>query len=86
MTVAAVLVGYAAAVGTLGSRLLGRARWPDRAVIRAQLGQVTPCPDEGLLHDVFRARRVRAVLFDVAAQGLGVERVQLADDGISVAV
>jgi hypothetical protein len=31
VTVAAVLVGYAACVGTLGSRMLGRARWPDRA-------------------------------------------------------
>src|SRR6185437_9889736 len=59
---------------------------PDRAVISAQPGQVTPGTDEGLLHDVFRARRVRAELLDVAAQGPGIERVQLADDGIGVAV
>jgi Zn-dependent protease with chaperone function len=31
VTVAAVLIGYAVCVGTLGSRLLGRARWPTRA-------------------------------------------------------
>ena len=37
MTVAAVLVGYAACVGTLGSRMLGRARWPDRAPLLAIL-------------------------------------------------
>ena len=37
MTVAAVLVGYAAFVGTLGSRMLGRARWPDRAPLLAIL-------------------------------------------------
>ena len=37
MTVAAVLVGYAACVGTLGSRVLGRARWPDRAPLLAIL-------------------------------------------------
>ena len=35
MTVAAVLVGYAACVGTLGSRMLGRARWPYRAPLLA---------------------------------------------------
>src|SRR5690348_10867892 len=59
---------------------------PDRAVIGAQLGQVTPGADEGLLHDVFRTRWVRAELLDVAAQGLGIERVQLADDRVGVAV
>jgi len=37
VTVAAVLVGYAACVGTLGSRMLGRARWPDRAPLLAIL-------------------------------------------------
>jgi Zn-dependent protease with chaperone function len=37
VTVAAVLVGYAALVGTLGSRMLGRARWPDRAPLLAIL-------------------------------------------------
>ena len=37
MTVAAVLVGYAACVGTLGSRMLGRAKWPDRAPLLAIL-------------------------------------------------
>ena len=31
MTVATVLVLYAACVGTLGSRMLGRAMWPGRA-------------------------------------------------------
>src|ERR1700745_2543949 len=35
MTVAAGLVGYAACVGTLGSRVLGWARWPDRAPLLA---------------------------------------------------
>src|ERR1700745_2838012 len=35
MTVAAVLVGYAACVGTLGSRMLGRARWTGRAPLLA---------------------------------------------------
>jgi Zn-dependent protease with chaperone function len=37
VTVAAVLVGYAACLGTLGSRVLGRARWPDRAPLLAIL-------------------------------------------------
>jgi Zn-dependent protease with chaperone function len=37
VTVAAVLVGYAACVGTLGSRMLGRARLPDRAPLLAIL-------------------------------------------------
>jgi hypothetical protein len=31
VTVAAILLAYAASVGTLGSRLLGRARWALRA-------------------------------------------------------
>ena len=35
MTVAAVLVLYAACVGTLGARMLGRARWPGRAPLLA---------------------------------------------------
>jgi Zn-dependent protease with chaperone function len=35
MTVAAILIGYAACVGTLGSRLLGRARWTARAPLLA---------------------------------------------------
>jgi hypothetical protein len=35
VTVAAVLVVYAACVGTVGSRLLGRARWPGRAPLLA---------------------------------------------------
>lgn len=35
MTVAAVLVLYAACVGTLGSRMLGRATWPARAPLLA---------------------------------------------------
>ena len=35
MTVAAVLVGYAVCVGTLGSRLLGQARWTARAPLLA---------------------------------------------------
>ena len=38
MTVAAVLLGYAAGAGTLGSRMLGRARWMGRAPL---LGIVT---------------------------------------------
>ena len=38
MTVGAVLVAYAAVVGTLGSRMLGRARWTARAPL---LGIVT---------------------------------------------
>ena len=35
MTVAAVLVLYAACVGTLGARMLGRARWTARAPLLA---------------------------------------------------
>ena len=35
MTVAAVLVAYAACLGTLGSRLLGQARWTVRAPLLA---------------------------------------------------
>src|SRR5580704_12560548 len=35
MTIAVVLVAYAIAVGTLGSWLLGRARWPARAPLLA---------------------------------------------------
>src|SRR6266581_3040823 len=35
VTVAAVLVAYAACLGTLGSRLLGRARWTVRAPLLA---------------------------------------------------
>ena len=35
MTVAAVLIAYAACVGTLGGRLLGRARWTARAPLLA---------------------------------------------------
>ena len=35
MTVAAVLLAYAACVGTVGSRMLGRARWPARAPLLA---------------------------------------------------
>lgn len=35
MTIAAVLTAYAACVGTLGSRVLGRAGWPARAPLLA---------------------------------------------------
>ena len=35
MTVAAVLLVYAACAGTLGARMLGRARWPARAPLLA---------------------------------------------------
>jgi Zn-dependent protease with chaperone function len=35
MTIAAVLTAYAVCVGTLGSRVLGRARWPARAPLLA---------------------------------------------------
>lgn len=35
MTVAAVLLAYAAGAGTLGARVLGRARWPARAPLLA---------------------------------------------------
>jgi len=35
VTVGAVLVAYAAVVGTLGSRMLGRARWTARAPLLA---------------------------------------------------
>jgi hypothetical protein len=58
---------------------------PDCPVPGAQLGQVAPRPDEGFLHDVIRARLVRAEVLDIAVQGLGVVRVQLADRGIGVA-
>jgi hypothetical protein len=59
--------------------------WPDGPVIGAQLRQVTPGPDEGFLHDVISARPVWAKPLDVAMQGAGVMKVQLADRGISVA-
>ncbi len=35
MTVAALLVAYAAGLGMLGSRMLGRARWTARAPLLA---------------------------------------------------
>ena len=35
MTIAAVLVAYAAGLGILGSRMLGRARWTARAPLLA---------------------------------------------------
>ena len=35
MTVAAVLLAYAAGIGLLGSRMLGRARWTARAPLLA---------------------------------------------------
>jgi Zn-dependent protease with chaperone function len=41
VTVAAVLVAYAALVGTLGSRLLGRARWTARAPLLAIVTYLT---------------------------------------------
>ena len=41
MTVGAVLVGYAACVGTLGSRMLGRARWTARAPLLAIITYLT---------------------------------------------
>jgi len=56
--------------------------WP---VVAAQLRQVTPGPDECFLHDVIGARPVRAEPLDVAVQGPGVIRVQLAERGIGVA-
>ena len=37
MTVAAVLLAYAAGIGTMGSRLLGRARWTVRAPLLAMV-------------------------------------------------
>jgi hypothetical protein len=37
VTVAAVLLAYAAGVGTVGSRLLGRARWTVRAPLLAMV-------------------------------------------------
>ena len=41
MTIAAVLVAYAVCVGTLGSRVLGRARWTARAPLLAILTYLT---------------------------------------------
>ena len=41
MTVAAVLVLYAACVGTLGARMLGRATWPGRAPLLAIVTYLT---------------------------------------------
>ncbi len=41
MTIAAVLVAYAACVGTLGSRMLGRARWTARAPLLAIVTYLT---------------------------------------------
>src|ERR1700759_2380123 len=58
---------------------------PDWPLIGPQLGQVTPGPDEGLLHDVVGARPVRAESLDVTVQGPGVLGVQVAEGGIGVA-
>ena len=41
MTIAAVLIGYAACMGTLGARMLGRARWTDRAPLLAIVTYLT---------------------------------------------
>jgi Peptidase family M48 len=41
VTVGAVLLAYAVCVGTLGSRMLGRARWPDRAPLLAIVTYLT---------------------------------------------
>jgi Zn-dependent protease with chaperone function len=41
VTIAAILVAYAACVGTMGSRLLGRARWTARAPLLAILTYLT---------------------------------------------
>ena len=41
MTVATALVVYAACVGTLGARMLGRARWPGRAPLLAIVTYLT---------------------------------------------
>jgi hypothetical protein len=41
VTVSAVLIGYAVCVGTLGSRLLGRARWTARAPLLAIVTYLT---------------------------------------------
>lgn len=41
MTIGAVLVGYAACVGTLGSRMLGRPRWTARAPLLAIVTYLT---------------------------------------------
>ena len=41
MTIAAVLVAYAACTGTLGSRMLGRARWTARAPLLAIVTYLT---------------------------------------------
>ena len=47
--------------------------WSNRPVIGRQLRQVTPGSDERFLHDVIRARPVRAEPSDIAMQGLGVK-------------
>jgi hypothetical protein len=44
-----------------------------------------PCPDQDFLDDVIRTRPVRAEPLDVAVQGSGVVRVELADRGIGIA-
>jgi Zn-dependent protease with chaperone function len=41
VTVGALLLAYAACVGTLGSRMLGRASWPDRAPLLAIVTYLT---------------------------------------------
>jgi hypothetical protein len=41
VTIAAVLVAYAACVGTLGARMLGRARWTARAPLLAIVTYLT---------------------------------------------
>ena len=58
--------------------------WPDGPVIGAQLRQVTPGPDERLLHDVIRGRAVGAEPHHITMQGHGMASVELADRRIGV--
>ena len=42
MTIAVVLVAYAICVGTLGARMLGRAKWTARAPLLSAPDSMTP--------------------------------------------
>ena len=71
MTVAAVLLIYAAGAGTLGGRVLGRARWPARAPLLAIITYLTAA------WSVVTALGLAGLTLAVHATALGGELSQL---------
>ena len=71
MTVAAVLLVYAACAGTLGARMLGRARWPARAPLLAIITYLTAA------WSVVAALGLAGLTLAVHATALGGELSQL---------